>query len=169
MLSCEHCEIFKSTYFEEHLQTTASANHLINPSHATGVFLHPLKISEISGMKWLNSLHKKRGINTVSYVWLNSAVIHIVWNILLVFKFQHRFQLPWLIAIHDIKYFHTTCICFLGPRSSAPYVDLWTSASRPSDLIRFLSAAFHFLLVCVIKCSCEALGKHNCEFSIHKY
>ena len=56
MLSCEHCEIFKSTYFEEHLQTTASADHLINPSHATGVFLHSLKVSEISGMKWLNSL-----------------------------------------------------------------------------------------------------------------
>ena len=56
MLSCEHCEIFKSTYFEEHLQTTASADDLINPSRATGVFLHPLKISEISGMKWLNSL-----------------------------------------------------------------------------------------------------------------
>ena len=56
MLSCEHCEIFKSTYFEEHLQTTASADDLINPSRSTGVFLHPLKISEISGMKWLNSL-----------------------------------------------------------------------------------------------------------------
>ena len=25
MFSCEYCEIFKSTYFEEHLQTAASA------------------------------------------------------------------------------------------------------------------------------------------------
>ena len=24
MLSCEYCEIFRNTYFEEHLQTTAS-------------------------------------------------------------------------------------------------------------------------------------------------
>ena len=25
VFSCEHCEIFKNTYFEEHLQTNASA------------------------------------------------------------------------------------------------------------------------------------------------
>ena len=27
MFSCEICEIFKNTYFEEHLQTTASVEH----------------------------------------------------------------------------------------------------------------------------------------------
>ena len=26
VFSCEYCEIFKNTYFEEHLQTTASAS-----------------------------------------------------------------------------------------------------------------------------------------------
>ena len=28
VLSCEYCEIFKNTYFEEHLQTAASAKKL---------------------------------------------------------------------------------------------------------------------------------------------
>ena len=49
---------------------------------------------------------------------------------------------------------------FLGPRPSAP---------RPLGPIKFLIFVFDFLPVCVIKCSCAALIKHNCEFSIHKY
>ena len=35
--------------------------------------------------------------------------------------------------------------------------------------IKILSAVFDFLPVCVVKCSCAALIKNNCEFSIHKY
>ena len=30
LLSCEYCEIFKNTYFEEHLQTTASLKSFCN-------------------------------------------------------------------------------------------------------------------------------------------
>ena len=43
--------------------------------------------------------------------------------------------------------------------------------SRPSapGPIKFLSAAFDFLPVCVVKCSCAALVKYNFEFSVHKY
>ena len=35
--------------------------------------------------------------------------------------------------------------------------------------ILILSAVFDFLPGCVEKCSCAALIKNNCEFSIHKY
>ena len=34
-------------------------------------------------------------------------------------------------------------------------------------LIKFISAGFDFLPVCVIKCSCATLIKHMGEFSIH--
>ena len=57
----------------------------------------------------------------------------------------------------------------LDPRPSAPYVGprpLGPSAAGP---ITFISADFHFLPVCVIKCSCATLIKHISEFSIHKY
>ena len=40
---------------------------------------------------------------------------------------------------------------------------------RPLGPIKFSSAVFDFLPVCVIKYLCAALIKHNCEFSIHKY
>ena len=41
--SCEIYELFKNTYFEEHLRTTAST---FNPFHITALFLYPLKISK---------------------------------------------------------------------------------------------------------------------------
>ena len=54
----------------------------------------------------------------------------------------------------------------LGPQ---PHMSaLGPSAPRPPGPIKFLSAVFGFLLVCVTKCSCASLIKYNCEFSIHK-
>ena len=42
---------------------------------------------------------------------------------------------------------------------------------QPSALcpLEFLRAGFNFVPVCIIKFSCAALVKHNCEFSIHKF
>ena len=34
MFSCEKCEIFKNTYFEEHLRTTASESFTLNNAAA---------------------------------------------------------------------------------------------------------------------------------------
>ena len=56
----------------------------------------------------------------------------------------------------------------LGPRPSAPYFGSRPSAARPPGPIKFVSAVFDFLPVSVIKYSCGALIKHNCEFSIYK-
>ena len=53
-------------------------------------------------------------------------------------------------------------ICFSRP--SSPYV-----SPRLPGLMSFLCNAFEFLPVCVIKCSCAALVRQNCDFSIHKY
>ena len=49
-------------------------------------------------------------------------------------------------------------ICFSRP-----------SALGPPGPIKFVSAVFDFLPVCVVKCSGAALVKYNFEFSIHKY
>ena len=47
MFSSEICESFKNTYFEEHLQTTASKN-LLNEFPETGIFPDNLKIADIT-------------------------------------------------------------------------------------------------------------------------
>ena len=60
-------------------------------------------------------------------------------------------------------------ICFSWPSARGPICRpsaLGPSASGP---IKILSALFDFLPVFIIKCSCTALRKHNCEFSIQKY
>ena len=43
VISCEYCEIFKDTYLEEHLQTTAFA---VNPLMANALFPYLLNTSE---------------------------------------------------------------------------------------------------------------------------
>ena len=43
MFSCEYCEIFKSTYFKEHLQTTASIYGRYNNKVDTGIVLAFIK------------------------------------------------------------------------------------------------------------------------------
>ena len=48
---------------------------------------------------------------------------------------------------------------FLGPRRP----NMLALIPQPVGPIKFLSAAFDFLPVCVIKCSCAALVEHNCE------
>ena len=49
VFSCEFCQIFKNTYFVEHLRTTASAcnyfNFQFNHFHVTNFFLYLLKTS----------------------------------------------------------------------------------------------------------------------------
>ena len=52
LFPCEFCEIFKNTYFEEHLRTAGSDN-LFKPYHATGFFQYPLKTSE---NLWVNKI-----------------------------------------------------------------------------------------------------------------
>ena len=48
VFSCEFSEIFKNTFLTEYLWATTSddRNIGINPYHATGFFLHPMKKSE---------------------------------------------------------------------------------------------------------------------------
>ena len=55
-------------------------------------------------------------------------------------------------------------------RNSSQCLLLWGICfSRPPAPIKFVSAVFYFLPVCVVKCSCAALVKYNFEYSIHKY
>ena len=54
---------------------------------------------------------------------------------------------------------------FLGPRPPV----CRSSAPRSPGSVKFVSAVFDFLPVCIVKRSRVALVKYNFEFSIHKY
>ena len=60
-------------------------------------------------------------------------------------------------------------ICLSRPSALGPICRPSTPRLALPGPIKLLSAVSDFLLVCVIKCSCAALIKRNCEFSNHKY
>ena len=66
-----------------------------------------------------------------------------------------------------IKYFQWG-ICFSRLSALGPMCWPSTLGLAAPGPIKFISAGFDFLPVCVIKCSCAILIKHMFEFSIHK-
>ena len=63
MFSCEHCEIFKNTYFEKHLRTTASVNSRSAIFQESLVL--PFKLNALtSGISWQHTHSNLVGIST---------------------------------------------------------------------------------------------------------
>ena len=70
-----------------------------------------------------------------------------------------------------VKYWYFGgCLFFLalGPRPHMSALGPLSFGPSAHGSVKFISAGFDFLPVCVTKCSCGTLIKHISEFSIHK-
>ena len=68
MLSCEYCEFFKNTYFQEHLQTTASNNTVFSWKSISDKCFY----SALFWKKHLKEVHLLRNSqqNVCTIIWL---------------------------------------------------------------------------------------------------
>ena len=90
MFSSEICESFKNTYFEEHLQTTASKN-LLHEFPETGIFPDNLKIADITLIFKKKDPLDKTNYPSVSIlpIMFNTAWKVSVFGVILVRIFPH--------------------------------------------------------------------------------